>query len=703
MNNSKRASRGGKFQMVLTKKQKKKLIRILVSLAMVIILVILGGPITGLVQGFGIAANSGELATRLVMLALYLIPYLVIGYDILLDAFHKIMRGQAMDECFLMAVATVGALVLGVLGKGEFTEAVAVMLFYQVGTLAESIAVGKSRREIIGLLDIRPDIAAVEKRDTEGNISVVEIDPSQVEVGSIIVVNPGVRVPIDGEVVSGHASLDTSAITGESVPRRVGEGDVVYSGSISQDGALRIKTTREFSDSTVSRMFELVSDASSRKSRSEAFISKFAKIYTPIVVYLALALAVVPCALAVIGVAGVDRADALSWVYRALTFLVISCPCALVVSVPMCFFAGIGSMSKRGILVKGSTYLEQLSFVRHVVMDKTGTLTRGVFEVVNEPSPELVLLASFIEKHSSHPIARSINRYADSLIESNPDLLNTPISLIGGLSYGDLAKLSSIDIQEQSGCGIVAKISSGLGSQAEAEYVIKIGNSRLIGNAVVESRALGSDGVDETGDATVVYVSVNDVFAGQIAISDIIKDTSFKAISLMRKAGVSHIEMLTGDNDKVAACVSQKLGLDSYRANLLPEQKVEALESILSSIADRGDEAKEKVLFAGDGINDAPVLARADVGLAMGALGSDAAVEAADVVIMDDNPLRIGEAILQASRIMSIVRQNIVFIILVKIICLVLGALGYASMWLAVFADIGVLVLAVLNSLRALK
>ncbi len=687
--------------MMLTKKQKKKLIRILVSLAMVIMLVILGGPIAGLVQRLGFAANSGDLAVRLVMLALYLIPYLVIGYDILLDAFHKIMRGQAMDECFLMAVATVGALVLGVLGKGEFTEAVAVMLFYQVGTLAESIAVGKSRREIIGLLDIRPDIAAVEKRDAEGNISVVEVDPSLVEVDSIIVVNPGVRVPIDGEVVSGHASIDTSAITGESVPRRVGVGDVVYSGSISQDGALRIKTTREFSDSTVSRMFELVSDASSRKSRSEAFISKFAKIYTPIVVYLALALAVVPCALAVIGVAGVDRADALSWVYRALTFLVISCPCALVVSVPMCFFAGIGSMSKRGILVKGSTYLEQLSFVRHVVMDKTGTLTRGVFEVVNEPSPELVLLASLIEKYSSHPIARSINRYADSLIESNPDLLNTPISLIGGLSYGDLAKLSLIDIQEQSGRGIVAKISSGLGSQAE--YVIKIGNSRLIGNAAVESRALGSDGVAESGDATVVYVSVNDVFAGQIAISDIIKDTSAKAISLMRKAGVSHIEMLTGDNDKVAACVSQKLGLDGYRANLLPEQKVEALESILSSIADRGDEAKEKVLFAGDGINDAPVLARADVGLAMGALGSDAAVEAADVVIMDDNPLRIGEAILQASRIMGIVRQNIVFIILVKIICLVLGALGYASMWLAVFADIGVLVLAVLNSLRALK
>lgn len=688
--------------MVLTKKQKKKLIRILVSLAMVIALVLLGGPIAGLVQRLGFDANSGELATRLVMLALYLIPYLVIGYDILLDAFHKILRGQAMDECFLMAVATVGALVLGVLGKGEFTEAVAVMLFYQVGTLAESIAVGKSRREIIGLLDIRPDIAAVEKRDAEGNISVVEVDPSLVEVGSIIVVNPGVRVPIDGEVVSGHASLDTSAITGESVPRRVGVGDVVYSGSINQDGALRIKTTREFSDSTVSRMFELVSDASSRKSRSEAFISKFAKIYTPIVVYLALALAVVPCALAVIGVAGVDRADALSWVYRALTFLVISCPCALVVSVPMCFFAGIGSMSKRGILVKGSTYLEQLSFVRHVVMDKTGTLTRGVFEVVNEPSPELVLLASLIEKHSSHPIARSINRYADSLIESNPDLLNMPISLIGGLSYGDLAKLDSIDIQEQSGRGIVAKISSGLGSQAEAEYVIKIGNSRLIGNAV-ESTTLGSDRAAELGDATVVYVSVNDVFAGKIAISDIVKDTSAKAISLMRKAGVSHIEMLTGDNDKVAACVSQKLGLDGYRANLLPEQKVEALESILSSIADRGDEAKEKVLFAGDGINDAPVLARADVGLAMGALGSDAAVEAADVVIMDDNPLRIGEAILQASRIMGIVRQNIVFIILVKIICLVLGALGYASMWLAVFADIGVLVLAVLNSLRALK
>lgn len=702
MNESKRASRGGKSQMMLTKKQKKKLIRILVSLAMVIMLVILGGPIAGLVQGFGIAANSGDLAVRLVMLALYLIPYLVIGYDILLDAFHKILHGQAMDECFLMAVATVGALVLGVLGKGEFTEAVAVMLFYQVGTLAESIAVGKSRREIIGLLDIRPDIASVEKRDAEGNISVVEVDPSQVEVGSIIVVNPGVRVPIDGEVVSGHASLDTSAITGESVPRRVGVGDVVYSGSISQDGTLRIKTTREFSDSTVSRMFELVSDASSRKSRSEAFISKFAKIYTPIVVYLALALAVIPCALAVIGVAGVDRAEALSWVYRALTFLVISCPCALVVSVPMCFFAGIGSMSKRGILVKGSTYLEQLSFVRHVVMDKTGTLTRGVFEVVNEPSPELVLLASLIEKHSSHPIARSINRYADSLIESNPDLLNTPISLIGGLSYGDLAKLDSIDIQEQSGRGIVAKISSGLGSQAEAEYVIKIGNSRLIGNAV-ESTTLGSDRAAELGDATVVYVSVNDVFAGKIAISDIVKDTSAKAISLMRKAGVSHIEMLTGDNDKVAACVSQKLGLDGYRANLLPEQKVEALESILSSIADRGDEAKEKVLFAGDGINDAPVLARADVGLAMGALGSDAAVEAADVVIMDDNPLRIGEAILQASRIMSIVRQNIVFIILVKIICLVLGALGYASMWLAVFADIGVLVLAVLNSLRALK
>ena len=588
----------------------------------------------------------------------YMVPYLIVGYDILLKAAKGIKNRQMFDECFLMAVATVGAVALALYsGSGDYTEAVAVMLFYQIGELFQSVAVGKSRRNISELMDISPDYANIE---VDGQLE--QVDPDEVEIGSIIIVQPGEKVPIDGVVLEGTSSLDTSALTGESVPRDIAQGEEVISGCINMTGVLKIRTTKEFGESTVSKILELVENASSRKSKSENFISKFARVYTPAVCYAALALAFLPPLVRMLAL-GVD-ADWGTWIYRALTFLVISCPCALVISIPLSFFAGIGGASNAGVLVKGSNYLETLSQVRTVVLDKTGTLTRGVFEVVDIHHSEmerekLLDLAAHAESASSHPIAGSLQR-----------------------AYGKSIDRSRVtNIQEISGGGVIAHVDG---------VPVACGNDKLMAKVGVEAVECHSIG-------TIVHVAVNGEYAGHIVVADVEKPHAKEAIAALKRAGVTRTVMLTGDRQGVAQKVAADLGVDEVHAELLPADKVDQVEALLAAKSE-----KEKLAFVGDGINDAPVLRRADVGIAMGAMGSDAAIEAADIVLMDDDPLKIAKAIKISRKTLRIVYQNIVFAIGIKGICLVLGAVGLANMWLAIFADVGVMVIAVINAIRAL-
>ena len=618
----------------MNRKQKKMLWRILAAAALLIALHFV--PVQGSLR-----------------FVLYMIPYAVIGHDILIKAGKGVKNRQPFDENFLMAVATVGAIALG-----DYAEGVAVMLFYQIGELFQSYAVGRSRQSISALMDIRPDYANIEGEDGE----LTRVDPDEVAVGSVIVVRPGEKVPIDGVIVEGHASLNTSALTGESLPREAQEGDEVISGCVNMSGLLRIRTTREFGESTVSRILELVENASSRKSAPENFITKFARIYTPAVCYSAVALAVLP---PVVRLALGMEAQLGEWVLRALTFLVISCPCALVISIPLSFFAGIGGASRDGVLVKGSNFLEALSKTRTVVFDKTGTVTRGVF-AVSAVYPEgmseaqLVELAALAESYSQHPISQSLkNAYGQAI---------------------DAARVG--DVEEISGHGVVAKVD---GRQVAA------GNERLMARVGVAAKPC-------EGVGTVVHVAVDGAYAGCILIADQVKSGAKDAMTALRRVGVTRTVMLTGDRDAVARQVASELGIDEVRSELLPADKVSRVEEILAGKA-RG----ETVAFVGDGINDAPVLSRADVGIAMGALGSDAAIEAADVVLMDDDPRKIAAAIAIAKKCLRIVYQNIVFAIGVKAVCLVLGALGIAGMWAAIFADVGVMVIAVLNAIRAMR
>lgn len=626
----------------MNKKQKKVLIRIIVSIALLTIIAIITS------EGIGISVLSDN---RIVQLVLYLIPYFVIGYDILKKAFKGIMNRQVFDENFLMAVATIGAICLG-----EYREGVAVMLFYQIGELFQSYAVGKSRRNISELMDIRPDYANIEGED-----GLLQVDPDEVEVGTIIVVSPGEKVPIDGVVVEGTASVNTSALTGESVPRTISVDDEVISGCINMTGVLKIRTTKEFGESTVSKILELVENSSSKKSRSENFISRFAHYYTPAVCYSALALAVIPPVIRLI--IGMSPKFG-NWVYRALTFLVISCPCALVISIPLSFFAGIGGASKAGVLVKGSNYLEALASVKHMVFDKTGTLTKGIFEVTgihhNELEDEKLLeLSAHAECYSNHPISKSIRT-----------------------AYGKTIDQTRVtDVEEISGKGVTAKVDG---------MEIAIGNSKLM-----EQMSIKYENCHKVG--TILHVAINGAYAGHIVISDVLKDTSKEAIARLHKMGVKKTIMLTGDSKNVAEYVAAELGIMHVSSELLPGDKVAKVEELLDAKPE-----KEKLAFVGDGINDAPVLSRADVGIAMGALGSDAAIEAADIVLMDDDPLKIAKAIGISKKCMRIVYENIYFAIGVKLICLLLGALGIANMWLAIFADVGVMVIAVLNAIRAL-
>ena len=588
---------------------------------------------------------------------LYLIPYLIIGYDILIKAFKGIKNRQPFDESLLMAVATIGAIAIALYGDGDYTEAIAVMLFYQVGEWFQSYAVGKSRRNISELMDIRPDYANIE---TDGKLE--QVDPDEVEIGSVIVVQPGEKVPIDGIVIEGSAALNTSALTGESLPRDVAEGDEIVSGCINMTGVLKIKTTKEFGESTVSKILDLVENASSRKSRSEEFITKFARIYTPAVVYSAIALAVLPPLVRMFGM-GLP-ADWGTWVYRALTFLVISCPCALVISIPLSFFAGIGGASNAGVLVKGSNYLETLSRTKCVVFDKTGTLTQGVFEVNevhhNEMDREQLLeYAALAESASSHPISRSLQR-----------------------AYGKEIDRSRVtDVREISGNGVTAKVGG---------VEVAAGNSKLMDK-------LGVKWIDCHQAGTIVHMAVGGTYAGHIVISDVEKPHAKEAIRALRSAGIEKTVMLTGDSWKVAEHVAADLGIDEVYAELLPGDKVAKVEELLEQKMERG-----KLAFVGDGINDAPVLSRADIGIAMGAMGSDAAIEAADIVLMDDDPMKIAKAIKISRKCLRIVYENIWFAIGIKLICLVLGAAGLANMWLAIFADVGVMIIAVLNAIRAL-
>ena len=617
----------------MNKKQKKVLIRIIVAVALLIILSFV--PAEGWLQ-----------------LALYMIPYLVIGYDILKKAIKGIMNRQVFDENFLMAVATVGAIALG-----DYKEGVAVMLFYQIGELFQSYAVGKSRRNISELMDIRPDYANIEK-DGE----VVQVDPDEVAIGTIILVKPGEKIPIDGIVTEGTSSLNTSALTGESLPRNAKEGDEVISGCINMTGLLKIKTTREFGESTVSKILELVENSSSRKSRSENFISKFARVYTPAVCYGAVALALIPPIVRMVFM-GLP-ADFGTWIYRALTFLVISCPCALVISIPLSFFAGIGGASKEGVLVKGSNYLETLSQTKYVVFDKTGTMTQGVFEVSGIfpaalSKEELIEYAACAESYSSHPISKSLQK-----------------------AYGkEIDKNRVTEVTEVSGKGVTAKVDGRL---------VAAGNGRLM-----DQLGISYTVCDQVG--TLVYVAVDGTFAGCIVISDLLKPHAKEAISALKKAGVTRTVMLTGDTKRVADSVAAELGIHEVCSELLPADKVAKVEELLAKKSE-----KEKLAFVGDGINDAPVLSRADIGIAMGALGSDAAIEAADIVLMDDDPLKIAKAIKISRKCIRIVYENIYFAIGIKVICLILGALGIANMWAAIFADVGVMVIAVLNAIRAL-
>lgn len=623
----------------MNKKQKKMLARIIVAFVLLVALHFV--PV--------------ESALRF---CCYMVPYLIVGYDILLKAAKGIKNRQMFDECFLMAVATVGAVALALYsGSGDYTEAVAVMLFYQIGELFQSVAVGKSRRNISELMDISPDYANIE---VDGQLE--QVDPDEVEIGSIIIVQPGEKVPIDGVVLEGTSSLDTSALTGESVPRDIAQGEEVISGCINMTGVLKICTTKEFGESTVSKILELVENASSRKSKSENFISKFARVYTPAVCYAALALAFLPPLVRMLAL-GVD-ADWGTWIYRALTFLVISCPCALVISIPLSFFAGIGGASNAGVLVKGSNYLETLSQVRTVVFDKTGTLTRGVFEVVDIHHSEmerekLLDLAAHAESASSHPIAGSLQR-----------------------AYGKSIDRSRVtNIQEISGGGVIAHVDG---------VPVACGNDKLMAKVGVEAVECHSIG-------TIVHVAVNGEYAGHIVVADVEKPHAKEAIAALKRAGVTRTVMLTGDRQGVAQKVAADLGVDEVHAELLPADKVDQVEALLAAKSE-----KEKLAFVGDGINDAPVLRRADVGIAMGAMGSDAAIEAADIVLMDDDPLKIAKAIKISRKTLRIVYQNIVFAIGIKGICLVLGAVGLANMWLAIFADVGVMVIAVINAIRAL-
>ena len=635
----------------MTKKQKKMLVRICAAAVLLIALHFLP-------DGFPALSGipEGSLLRRLPRMLLYLVPYGIVGYDILRKAFKGILNRQVFDENFLMAVATLGALAIGLLKTGDFDEAVAVMLFYQIGELFQGYAVGKSRRNISALMDIRPDFARVE---TENGPE--EVDPEEVPVGSVILVRPGEKVPIDGVVEDGESSLNTSALTGESVPRDVKPGDEIISGCVNMTGLLRIRTAREFGESTVSKILELVENASSLKSRSENFISRFARWYTPAVVFGALALAVLPPA--VRGLFLGQSPDWGDWIYRALTFLVISCPCALVISIPLTFFAGIGGAGKAGILVKGSVWLEELSRTGTVVFDKTGTLTQGTFEVTavhHSPMAEEELLeyAALAESSSSHPIAVSIRKACSREL--------------------DLSRVTHVE--ELSGNGVLVRVD---GKEVAA------GNARLM-------ERLGIPCVECHETGTIVHVAVGGSYAGHIVISDREKPEAKEAIAALKASGIRRTVMLTGDRDAVARRVADRLGLDQVYSDLLPEDKVSLLEELLKS-----KHPKEVLAFAGDGINDAPVLTRADIGIAMGAMGSDAAIEAADIVLMDDNPMKIAKAIRISRRCMRIVRQNIAFALAVKAVCLALGALGIANMWLAVFADVGVMVLAVLNAIRA--
>ena len=623
----------------MSKKQKKMLVRIIAAAVLLIVLNFI--PATGIVR-----------------FILYLVPYLVIGYDILLKALKGIKNRQVFDENFLMAVATVGAIALALYDRsGDYTEAVAVMLFYQVGEWFQSYAVGKSRRNISELMDIRPDYANVER---DGRLE--KVDPDEVEIGSMIVVQPGEKVPIDGIIIEGSSSLNTSALTGESLPRDAKAGDEIISGCINMTGVLKIRTTKEFGESTVSRILDLVENASSRKSRSEDFISKFARVYTPAVCYAALALAFLPPLVRMFAL-GLP-ADWGTWIYRALTFLVISCPCALVISIPLSFFAGIGGASNAGVLVKGSNYLETLSQTKIVVFDKTGTLTQGVFEVNgihhNKLEDEkLIEYAALAESASSHPISRSLQK-----------------------AYGKEIDRSRVtDIKEISGGGVIARVD---GTEVAA------GNDKLMNQ-------LGIPYINCHSVGTIIHMAVNGTYAGHIVISDVLKPHSKEAVQALKAAGVRQTVMLTGDARKVADQVASELGLDSVYSELLPEDKVNKVEELLKNKPENA-----KLAFVGDGINDAPVLGRADIGIAMGAMGSDAAIEAADVVLMDDDPLKIAKAIRISRKCLRIVYQNIIFAIGIKLICLVLGAMGIANMWLAIFADVGVMIIAVLNAIRAL-
>ena len=623
----------------MTKKQKKMLLRIIIAAVILAALHFL--PVTGWLR-----------------LGLYLVTYLVIGYDILKKAGQGIANGRVFDENFLMAVATVGAFALAIYEKsGDYNEAIAVMLFYQVGELFQSYAVGKSRKNISALMDIRPDYANIEQ---DGKL--VQVDPDEVAVGTVIVVQPGEKAPIDGVVVEGSSTLNTSALTGESLPRDVHEGDEIISGCINMTGVLKIRTTKAFGESTVSKILELVENSSSRKSRSEDFIAKFARIYTPVVCYSALALAVLPPVIRLVG--GMDGQWE-QWIYRALTFLVTSCPCALVVSIPLSFFAGIGGASHEGILIKGSNYLETLSQVRTVVFDKTGTLTRGVFEVTavhhsDMDEQKLLEYAALAECASSHPISKSLQR-----------------------AYGKAIDRSRVtDIQELSGHGVTAVVDG---------HPVAAGNSKLM-------EQLGIPYHDCHSVGTIIHMAVDGQYAGHIVISDVVKPHAKEAIEALHKAGVEKTVMLTGDAKRVADAVAAELGVDEVHSELLPGDKVDKVESLLAQ-----QSGKAKLAFVGDGVNDAPVLGRADIGIAMGAMGSDAAIEAADIVLMDDEPLQIAKAIRISRKCIGIVYENIVFALAVKFACLVLVAIGLADMWAAIFADVGVMVLAVLNAIRALR
>lgn len=624
----------------MNKKQKKMLTRIIITTVMVIALNLI--PATGILQ-----------------LVLYLAAYLIIGYDILRKAGRGILNRRVFDENFLMAVATIGAFVLAIYSRsGDYNEAIAVMLFYQIGELFQSYAVGKSRRNISALMDIRPDYANVER---DGKLE--KVDPDEVEIDSTIVVQPGEKVPLDGIVIEGSSSLNTSALTGESLPRDVKQGDEIISGCINLNGVLKIKTTKEFGESTVSKILELVENSSSRKSKSENFISKFAKVYTPAVCYSALALAILPPLAQMLFLGQTAQWDV--WIYRALTFLVISCPCALVISIPLSFFAGIGGASKEGVLIKGSNYMETLSQAKYVVFDKTGTLTQGVFEVSgvhhNKMEEEKLLeYAALAECASSHPISKSLQRAYGKEIDRN--------------------RVS--DIQEISGYGIIAKVD---GKEVAA------GNSKLMKKLNVEYQDCHKVG-------TIIHVAIDGKYEGHIVISDLVKKHSKEAIARLKKAGVKKTIMLTGDAKTVAEQVAQSLGIDEVYAELLPGDKVTKVEELLEAKSE-----KEKLAFVGDGINDAPVLTRADIGIAMGAMGSDAAIEAADVVLMDDDPLKISKAIGISRKCLGIVYQNIIFALVIKFGCLALGAVGIANMWFAIFADVGVMIIAVLNAIRALR